>query len=138
MTKILPMRGSPGYYQDGPGDAMSMLIRMAEAKRAGSTLDATAWLRRHNDGDVSEDLADAQRALDRAAEGGFFDTWEGRKADATTRREMLDEANGFLGRPDVVVCLVDEDYVEEEAFEPPARGFRRVRKWRTRLVAVPK
>lgn len=129
-----------------------MLEQMAARKREEKTLETGAgrvWLARHAAGDVPFPLRAHQAVLDRAVEGGFFDAFDGRpgpsESIAAVRREMLDAANALLGDPLVEVHVAEETYYEEDRapFLPGPGGRRpnrraRVRKWRTRLVAVPR
>lgn len=115
-------------------DAGAFALLAEAAARIKTRRDKGAgWLDRQNAGTVSPALADAQRTLDRAVEGGFFDAFDGRPAVgesmAEVRRAMLDEAATLLDDPSVEVCIAEDE------FDCPLDGRR---KWRTRLVATPR
>lgn len=116
---------------EGVFDAFAALHKAAEKKSAGR-FKGSFWLGQHRAGGVEPRLVEAQRVLDRAVEGGFFDAYEGRPAigesEAAVRRAMVDDAAALLEDASVEVHVCEEDYRD-------ANGRKM---WRTRLVACPK
>lgn len=131
---VLPKRAetktrlAPDDVAEAFGQLVASAKKVQEKKARGAF-----WLDRHVAGEVDAPLADAQRTLDRAVEGGFFDAFEGRprvgESEVEVRRAILDEAGALLDDPSVEVALAVEEY------DCPVEA---VRKWRTRLVACPR